>query len=320
MTTRPDDLLSTLGGDAAADRLAFAEGVFLSADDLLAEQQYHRARLARALDYLVGHGTAAGLSVASTAATARDTDGFSNDELRVTPGLAVDRVGRMVELTSLRCTRLDRWLSRPPPVEPVSDAVGRANLIHRERMVASARDDLDAREVSAGVPLGRHVVVDLYLRFVACERGLTPSFATGPFDALDAVTASRVRDAGELTLHLRDAVADTSTQLPEVPFAGLPALDGTAAPLRAWQDAVLGAWRHGTDAWRDRAEPAREPWMPADGDPSAVFLARLLVPVTVDDPTLRREQGGLPLPPLLDQHTRRPFAWTTAALFSMLNR
>jgi hypothetical protein len=320
MTTRPDDLLSTLGGDGAADRLAYAEGVFLAADDLLAEQQYHRARLARALDYLVGHGTAAGLAVSATAATARDADGFGNDELRVSPGLAVDRVGRLIELSATRCTRLDRWLTREAPAAPIADAVARADLLHRERMVASARPDADGREVLPGVPLGRHVVVDLYLRFAACERGLTPAFATGPFDALDAVTASRVRDAGELSLHLRDAVADPSTQLPDVPFQGLPALDGTAAALTPWQDAVLGLWRHGTDAWRDRSEPARPPWLPADADPTAVFLARLLVPVTDDDPTIRRAQGSSPLPPLLDQRTRRPFAWSTAALFAMLNR
>ena len=47
------------------DRLYYAMGVLLDATDFDAEQAYHRGRLARALSYLHGMGTAAGHRQAS---------------------------------------------------------------------------------------------------------------------------------------------------------------------------------------------------------------------------------------------------------------
>jgi hypothetical protein len=38
------------------------------------------------------------------------------------------------------------------------------------------------------------VIADVFLNFVVCERGKTPAFASGPFDALDAIAPSRLRD------------------------------------------------------------------------------------------------------------------------------
>ncbi len=52
-----DDVL--LSADTR-DRLCYALGVLLDASDFDAEQAYHRGRLARALVYLNGMGTAAG--------------------------------------------------------------------------------------------------------------------------------------------------------------------------------------------------------------------------------------------------------------------
>ena len=49
--------------DAAPERVNYATGVLLDAQDFLDEQTYHRARLARALKYVVGMGTIAGLGV-----------------------------------------------------------------------------------------------------------------------------------------------------------------------------------------------------------------------------------------------------------------
>ena len=54
----------------------------------------------------------------------------------------------------------------------------------------------------------RAVVADVFVRFAACKVGLTPSFAIGPFDALNAVSTARLRDTLRLYLeHAGDARA-----------------------------------------------------------------------------------------------------------------
>ena len=53
---------------------------------------------------------------------------------------------------------------------------------------------------------------DIFLAFHPCERGYTPAFASGPFDALDASQPSRVRDAYELTLVPRPKPESPATQ------------------------------------------------------------------------------------------------------------
>ena len=56
------------------DRVHYATGVLLGAEDFRAEQDYHRARLARALAYAMGQGTLAGLEVIHEPEQAGDGD------------------------------------------------------------------------------------------------------------------------------------------------------------------------------------------------------------------------------------------------------
>ena len=93
---------------AAAERLAYATGQLLGAEDFAREQTYHRGRLALALRHLVGHGTVAGLRVRHSPAA----DGRP-EELRVEPGVAIDRHGRLLELARPRCLDLARWYDAP---------------------------------------------------------------------------------------------------------------------------------------------------------------------------------------------------------------
>ena len=81
-----------------AERLAYFAGRLLGADDLSTEQTYHRGRLALALRALVGHGTVAGLRV--TAADGR---------LHVAPGVAIDCLGRLIEVRTPLCLDLAGW-------------------------------------------------------------------------------------------------------------------------------------------------------------------------------------------------------------------
>ena len=88
------------------ERAAYATGMLLDVQDFLDEQTYHRGRLARALAFLAGGGTLAGLEV-----THRPADADQAEEIKVAPGIAVDRIGRLVEIPRPACLRLDRWFS-----------------------------------------------------------------------------------------------------------------------------------------------------------------------------------------------------------------
>ena len=93
MGKRNDSLVSVKG----PDRVHYETGVLLNAEDFLAEQNYHRGRLARALGYVNGSGTVAGLKIlheAEVPATA--TEVGRAERILIEPGLAIDRLGRLI--------------------------------------------------------------------------------------------------------------------------------------------------------------------------------------------------------------------------------
>src|SRR6266702_1709107 len=240
-----------------SERPAYATGMLLDAQDFADEQTYHRVQLARAMAFLAGGGTLAGLRVTHRVATT-GADAVP-EEIRVAPGLAVDRLGRLIELPRPACLRLPRWYDAQRALDG-GDTLKRSAYADLNRFL-SARAIAEA----AGVP-DRAVVADVFLRFVACPRGLTPSFAAGPFDALNAVSTSRVRDAYELLLIPRQGLGDAYDGLPVAPGA-IAIGDPTAAPAvrrAALQDAVVAAGdppvRQGdavlVDGWRRRFLPS----------------------------------------------------------------
>jgi hypothetical protein len=262
----------------APERPVYATGVLLDAGDFLDEQTYHRGRLAQALASLTGGGTLAGLRVTHDPAT----EGTA-EEVRVAAGLAADRLGRLIEVPRPACVRLQGWWSSTAG-EDDGDTLVRATYTDVERFVserAAAEAGVDDRP-----PLpDRAVIADVFARFTLCEQGLTPSFAAGPFDALDAVTTSRLRDAYELLLVPRDGLDDDFDGLPP---AG-PDLSAIADPderLAALQDAVLDAYPSGGSAGQAGGLPPL-PEHPVGMDPTAQFLARVLIPVTADAPPQR---------------------------------
>jgi len=258
MPTRPDPL-SRPG--VQPDRVVYATGALLDADDFLAEQTYHRGRLARALSYLEGSGTVAGLRVRIDVREEEEGGEEAGEErVFVEPGMALDRLGRIVEVPRLACLRLGRWLEAQPQSRRV-----RAFFGPGEGPLPPAE-----RPASEG-----YLLADVFVRFQACERGFTPAFATGPFDALDAVAPSRVRDGYELSLRLREE------DLPPLPVSPWPAFPGGATPeerLEILRNAVLDlAWQGGTLGEEDAGlNPAPEHAL--GQDPTDVFLARLVIP------------------------------------------
>ncbi len=239
------------------DRLHYAIGMMLDAEDFADEQRYHRGRLARALRYLFGTGTVAGLNVEE-----QPGGGAPTEEIRVTAGLAIDPLGRLLELPRAVCMDLGRWFDAV-----VADDDQRALLLD-----ARGGDDM--------------VTVDVFARFCVCPRGLTPAFATGPYDALDAAQPSRLRDGVEVFLAIRTN----------------PAFEPPPASPPLWDDAGIRAarrihgWREGSDAWSQDL-PDALPEHGDDVDPTAVMLARLAVKVTgAGDPeslTLAAEAVGV---------------------------
>jgi hypothetical protein len=129
------------------------------------------------------------------------------------------------------------------------------------------------------------VIADVFARFTLCEQGLTPSFASGPFDALDAVTTSRLRDAYELLLVPRDGLDDDFDGLPPA-GPDLVAIVDPDERLAALQDAVLDAYPSGGSAGQ-AGGLAPLPEHPVGMDPTAQFFARVLIPVTADAPPQR---------------------------------
>lgn len=284
-----------------AERPVYATGMLLDAQDFLDEQTYHRGQLARALGAVAGSGTLAGLLVQHQPAVGPGP-GERSEEIQVNAGLAVDRLGRLIELPRPACLRLQRWWDAE---------ASRSNL--QQADYATPGRFISAR-AQAGVALpSRAVVADVFLRFVTCPRGLTPAFASGPFDALNAVSVSRLRDAYELHLVPRHNLTDSGVGLPlragafTLPVEQETAADAlareaamddpTADPAvrrAALQDAVL----HGYS--RIPEELPRGPEHPPTVDASAVFMARLLIPVNPADPSQR--QGSAVL---VDNHSRR---------------
>ena len=292
---RSDPLAS---GFTPPDRLAYAIGTMLDASDFEAEQTYHRGRLARALWYLHGGGTIAGLRVIWE--PPRDAE--HSDELHVEPGVAIDRVGRLVEVPRRACLRVQRWFAAQ------SDTA----LIEAFRNSFTFTPDLVTRDaeghitsiVGGSAPVtGSGVVADVYLRFVACERGKTPALATGPFDALDAVQPSRLRDGYALELMPVRGTLD-------LPDPRYPLIDESNPVVRArhLRDAALGAWRE--DDWTSRGLPA-EAGQQAGQDPASLFLARLLIPATRTGTA--RPQRTAAAEVRCDNHTRT-FAYPSDAL------
>ncbi len=251
-----DPLLRSLG----PDRLHYATGELLGADDFAAEQTYHRRQLARSLLFLFGSGSVAGLRV-TVGHLPGENGGPDEVELTVEPGLALDRAGRLIEVPRDACLRLRRWFEYGAGPASAADEILNPRVLR------------DAWRADDSAP-GGSVVADIFLTFHPCDRGYTPAFSSGPFDSLDASQPSRIRDAYELSLIPRP---EPDENLP-VAFNPWSAIEG-ATP----EDRLASARTLSLSMWDEMALPGpghvgdfRE--NPAEVDPAAVLLARLRIP------------------------------------------
>jgi hypothetical protein len=278
----------------APERPAYATGILLDAQDFSDEQTYHRGRLARALSFLAGGGTLAGL-----AARHRPQSLAQAEEVQVASGLAVDRLGRLIELPRAACRGLDDWFADVAAIDG-GDLLRTSRYDDLARFLSPRFLNPSPPEAPPVLP-AQAVIADVFLRFAQCAVGLTPSFASGPFDALNAVSTSRVRDAYELQLVARPALTDTQSGLPRASDAERVFVDTTAdaeARRNALQDEILAAYAAAYGSSGAALPPGPE--HPSGVDPSAVFIARVLLPV---DNSLVPQRTAEP--PLVDNYARR---------------
>ena len=278
MANSEDSLLQQEG----PDRVHYATGVLLGAEDFQAEQDYHRGRLARALAYAMGHGTLAGLEVVyEPAQIADETIPARSERLLVTPGMAIDRIGRSIEVESSRCLRLDEWYRAQSP-----------------QLLRQAWHD--SGNLWTNSPSG--VAADLFIRFVVCKRGKTPAFTSGALDSFDSVTAARLRDSFEIELILRQ---ESSPVLPQPQW---PDFSSNPETLR---EAIYNGWREGS-AYSSLQGLDPLPEHVAGQDTSSLFLARLILPA--DQGPIGQRPSRRSTEEVLVRNELRPFVLTANAL------
>lgn len=254
MSTQKDPLME----QRDPDRLHYALGALLDKDDFTREQTYHRGRLARALAYLHGVGTVAGLEV-----TRDERDG--QEVLMVSAGMALDRLGRIIELPRAACLRIGNWFEAT-----LGDSQGHDQLANSFRAGAD------------GAPDG--VIVDVFIKFAGCERGKQPAFATGNFNALDALAPSSIRDSYQLDLVIRE---ETDLPEPEYGFPNLSGLDAEQLRINVYNYKLQQAWKEST-AWKGPGNTLESTGEYVTGqDGTEVLLARLTIPAT--NPPLQRD-------------------------------
>jgi hypothetical protein len=240
MSKRNDPLVTAVN----PDRVFYAAGVLLRAEDFLAEQTYHRGGLARSLRHIAGPGTVTGLKVFHRPSLAPDADPLfpkgREETIEVSPGIAVDRLGRLIEVRRQSCVRIHKWFGE---------------------------QDQEVLKPAFKAGANSFMRLDVFLRFAECERGKTPALAAGPFDALDAIQPARLRDGYEFSLIIRP---EDNPPTPLDPWDSvLPASGG--GTLDTVKDKIL-------DSTLTRQPAELVEYVP-NQDTSSVYLARLTLTV-----------------------------------------
>lgn len=263
-----------------SQRVAYNNGILLDASDFQQEQLYHRSRLAAALAVLHGSGTIAGLKVELIPAKdATATEPAIPEQIIVKPGIALDRIGRLVEIKTKQSIRLDRWFN-----------------FQKAQPGAILKPFRDLGP-------NRYFIADILLRYRAFPQGLRPGFPEPAADASDAIVASRANDSFELLLTARDC--DPEIELPSLPKSRF---DAQPADKAALLDAIYQAY--------DQSNPAidQDSGQGAN-DVTAVFLTRLRIRLA-DAPsiTLNRHASA----EVVIDHLDRPIVTTTDLLRQLL--
>jgi len=277
------------------DRVNYANGILLDEQDFNAEQAYFRGRLSRALAYLHGLGTIAGLAVSVIEKKIPNSPNTDKYVLKISPGLAIDRLGRMIELPASYCIRVQPWF----------------NTQDKARLQESFDNS-----TSDGDPV-KAVVADVYIGFQNCERGMTPAFGVGNVDATDAFSAHRLRDSSKLSLILRTEINKdgvTQKSIADELDGRYENADDLAKRTESLYDYKLNhAWRESSfwDANNNKIVMGPE-YLPGQ-ECTEILLARVRIPAT-DNPIEFNDQQDMQEP----DNNIRVLSFATQELYWLL--
>jgi len=333
MSKKEDSLVVELN----SDRVNYATGVLLNAEDFVAEQNYHRGRLARALGYLHGYGTVSGLRVEYEPATPALEELAALSAVNSTTIFPENALGQPLgtvalgEQSTAVMKKRDSHDEMPGSseeriiVKPGLSIDRHGRLIEMSKPYCLRLNRWFESQDAEKLENARHeaainaVVVDLFIRFVTCEHGKTPAFANGPFNSLDAVTAARLRDHFELFTVLRPN--NLPLPIPEPLWESI-----TNEPSGTRQDvlneSILNSWREGTEF---NNESGLNPLVEHAGvaDTSSLLLARIQIPAIrgegsgtgVDTPRPIRTED----PVIVDNYLRH-FVYAAGALAQWMDK
>lgn len=260
-----------------SQRVAYNNGILLDASDFQQEQLYNRSRLATALSLLHGSGTIAGLKLELI--PAKLSPPAVSEQIIINPGLALDRIGRLIEIHTRQSIRLDRWFNYQKSLPGA--------------VLKPYRDS----------GMKRYFVADVLLRYRAFSQGLRPGFPEPAADATDAIVAARTNDSFEPFMVARDC--DPETTLPAIPPGRFPT---TPADKPALLAAVYQAYSPDTPPLDQDTAKNYE-------DKTAILLSRILIRLKdAPDVTLDRHDSAEVVIDDLD----RPIVATTDLLRQLL--
>ena len=178
------------------ERVNYTAGMMLSLEAINAEQRYHRQRVNRLQYWFHGAGTLLGLAVKQVAPVTAPAGDDQSLRLVVSPGIAIDGLGRELLCHEPYCVNLRDWLE----AQKASDS---AFLQHALNADKSA------------------IQLSVTIRYQAASSGLQPVLARTINGGIDPVQPSRAKDALLLEI-LPGALPSAKVPFPRAGLAQVP--------------------------------------------------------------------------------------------------
>lgn len=216
------------------ERVNYTAGMMLSLPAINAEQRYHRQRVNRLQYWFQGAGTLLGLAVKQVAAVTANAGEDQSLRLVVSPGIAIDGLGRELLCHEPYCVNLRDWLE----AQKTSDSAFLQNALTQDK---------------------KAIQFSVTIRYHAASSGLQPVLARTINGGIDPVQPSRVKDALLLEiLPLNNQVRFPGVQPEELPDE-LP--EGEEPPLEDEPPATSTAFRRAGLAQQPLDTEATATWL-----------------------------------------------------------
>jgi hypothetical protein len=170
-------------------RVSYQPGMLLGLEATQAEQAYHRRRLNRHQYWFQGYGTLMGLKVSAQPATHTNAVDEIRTRLHVSPGVAIDGLGREVIINETYCINIREWVDAQTP----------------EGLLEGY------------LPADQKLWIAVYIRQKQCDVGKQPVLDAQLNMSTDRVQASRIQDGVGLEI---EAQLPTESTVAFQPWAG----------------------------------------------------------------------------------------------------